>query len=154
MFGPSSHADFKALHQHEALLTSVGFWLRNSGATTAQDVHVQMRMPKVAGVVQLDEATHPKNRWDVGATIRSKLELQERGEDQVLTIKAGKLQPKAEVWIPEHWYIGSSRSCRLPIEASVFADNLPNPRKFDLTIDIDVVEREYHVEDFVGDDFE
>lgn len=153
MLGPSSQADLKARHQYEALLTGVGFWLQNAGATTAHDVRVHMRMSKVEGVLQLDETTHPKNRWDFGVT-RSKVHLQERGEDQILTIEAGKLQPKAEVWIPEHWYIGSSRSCRLPIEASVFADNLPNPREFDLAIDIDVVEREYYVEDFVGDDFE
>ncbi len=58
-----------------------------------------------------------------------------------LTVHFGNVQPKSSVWADEPFYIGSSAEKSLELEAVIYADNLPDPRKVKLTIEFEIENR-------------
>ncbi len=62
----------------------------------------------------------------------------------------GKIQPKAAANTISSLYIGSKESVELTMTVKVFADNLPSPKNFDLSIDINTEDKSLTVEGLIN----
>ena len=62
----------------------------------------------------------------------------------------GKIQPKASAHIINSLFIGSKEPIELTMTVKVFADNLPSPKNFDLSINIDTVDKSLSVEELIN----
>ena len=130
-----------------ALLKPVCFVIRNQSGSLAEGVRVEVVGSSTDGISILNEDDLPRKpayrRFDnlsrnlrIGPQSRQgpKTEVEHYGNGWTLTVNFGNVQPKSHVWTMEPFYIGSaSRTC-LELEASIYADNLPEPQKTTLTI--------------------
>lgn len=148
-FRPSPE-QVRAYRQTLALHAALGFWIRNAGSVTAEDVRVVIRGKQTDDLSLLDEHDHPKNRQQFGipTVLRSDVRVDQHGDGWSVSVDVGKLQPKSDVWISDRWYVGARRPLQLDVEAKVFADNLPEPISVPLVIKITTTERIYYPEDF------
>lgn len=62
----------------------------------------------------------------------------------------GKIQPKGKVSVAAALYIGAKTTSAVLITGRIFADNLPDPIDFNLSIKINVAHRELTVDELVG----
>lgn len=121
---------------------------------TANDVRIAVHGSQVDGFRQLDELNYPKNRMHLAlgrsapGVFRADVRIEEHGTDWTLSIDVAKLQPKSEVWITDQWYLGSPHPLKLDLEATIFADDLPQPITTPLVITIRTTERIYLETDF------
>lgn len=140
----------RAYRQTLALHAGLGFWIRNVGGVTAEDVRVVIRGTQTDDLSQMDEFDHPKNRQRFGVrrVFRSNVKVDQHGDSWSVSVDVGKLQPKSEVWMSDRWYVGARRPLKLDLRAEIFADNLPEPLTVPLIVRIETTERIYRPEEF------
>ena len=142
MFGAPSSEEMEKYNKAMALLTGIGFWLQNTGPVTASDVRIEIRGKRPDGLVVLDEYDLPQrpcNSIQMVHTIRTTpldVHVQTYGTYWIASIHVGKIQPQAEIWIEDLLYIGATSSLVCEVEARVFADNLPSPIEYRLSVAI------------------
>lgn len=133
-----------------SLVRPVGLVLRNQGSSLAQQVRVEIIGSNSNGITVIDEDDLPKepayrllekfhfNRpfWKQKQTT-----VEHHGSQWTLTVNFGNVQAQSCVWATEPFYIGSSIQHELQLEASIYADNLPQPQKVPLTIKCNVTNK-------------
>lgn len=130
------------------LFRPVRLMVRNAGQVAANSVRTEVTVPAKAGVVVMDSSDMPdppKRSFDLFpgaalARIRPALRhspgdvtIDRNDERFRIDIDCGKLQPGRRVW-SDVFYIGIGTSGDVPLAGQVFAENLPQPKDFTLTI--------------------
>jgi hypothetical protein len=135
-----------------SLLRPVAFVIHNQSSTLVQGVRVEIIGSSCGGINVWDKLPDkPAYRIDVipPKIDADRLSLQREPQTEVvyhssqwtLTVHFGNVQPKSSVWADEPFYIGSSAEKSLELEAVIYADNLPDPRKVKLTIEFEIENR-------------
>ena len=136
-----------------SLLRPVAFVIHNQSTTLVQGVRVEIIGSSSGGITVTDKLPDkPAYRLiDVipPNIYAARLSLQREPQTEVvyhssqwtLTVHFGNVQPKSSVWADEPFYIGSSAEKSLELEAVIYADNLPDPRKVKLTIEFEIENR-------------
>jgi len=136
-----------------SLLRPVAFVIHNQSSTLVQGVRVEIIGSSSGGITVTDKLPDkPAYRLiDVipPNIYAARLSLQREPQTEVvyhssqwtLTVHFGNVQPKSSVWADEPFYIGSSAEKSLELEAVIYADNLPDPRKVKLTIEFEIENR-------------
>jgi hypothetical protein len=124
-----------------ALITRLGFVVKNVGRVLVEDLRIQVEVEKLDGLVLLDEEPRePKHGLELpalGAIARPRrTDVRDIGTYFELSAHVGKVQPNAVVWSLPFW-IGSSRPCDLSLKARIFGDNLAALFEIPLAIKIE-----------------
>ncbi len=121
----------------------------NVGGVAAQNVRLEVVVPMGIGLmpveylpkkpakesyggVDMSHAIRPAFRRDPG-----EVEIDRNDDRFRIEIDCKDLQPGRQVW-SDKFYVGMARSGDYPLHGRVFADNLPTPQEFSLTIKADV----------------
>jgi len=147
--------EVRAYREQMSLLTAVGFCVRNAGSAPALDVRIEIRGNTTDGFVIMDSSDLPSEpgQFPMSAfrSIHARLPETQVAKYEgywVVSIHVGKIQPQGDVWVDDLVYIGSKKPVDVSAVAKAFADNLPAPLEYPLTIRIEIQERVYREEDF------
>ncbi len=154
------------MHQHNAnyyhelaeyeLLTRlcrpVRLLVKNIGEVSANNVRLELVIPTGSGLLAVDELPpKPAKKEPVGArAMRGIRPVHRRSPGEVdidknddrfrIEIDCRDLQPGRRVW-SDTFYIGAGQTGEYPITGHVFADNIPTPQEFTLTVAAEVADR-------------
>lgn len=151
IFSQPSPKEVREYHQELALLTPIGFYLKNKSGVTAIDVRVEIYGKVIEGLILNDEYNYPENRrgiWGIPKPIITSVNHCEHGEDWTVSIDVKKLQPQEECWITDYLYVGSRSPLQVEMLAKIFADNIPVPQEVPLSISIVTSEKVYRKEEW------
>jgi len=135
------------------LLRPVAFVIHNQSSTLVQGVRVEIIGSSSGGITVTDKLPDkpayrlidviPPNIYAARLSLQRdpQTEVVYHGSQWTLTVHFGNVQPKSSVWADEPFYIGSSAEKSLELEAVIYADNLPDPRKVKLTIEFEIENR-------------
>jgi hypothetical protein len=131
------------------LFREVRVVVRNTGEVAASNVRVELTFPANAGMIPvLGLPNKPREFHELGAAYSSRLRplnskspgdvnLDQNEERFRIDIDVGDLQPGRRVW-SDTFFLGAGRPGEHPIRGEVFADNLPAPQEFTLTVTANV----------------
>lgn len=135
---PDYYRELAHFTQVTQMVRPLALVLRNSGEVTAHDARLVMRITDYDRLLYLvDENDMPRVPERMRDLIRSYMSSNVPIKQDVLVSRVGdtwkvegwfrKVQPQATAWLTDNVYIGAQRSCELPLEIQVFADNLSRP---------------------------
>jgi hypothetical protein len=140
-------ANFEFVHR---LFQPVRLMVENTGRIEAANVRIELTVSKNIGVMALDELPDPpKERADLvnSAVFKSirpafrrnpgEVSIDENDERFRIEIDCGHLQPGRRVW-SDVFYIGKGASGSVSLAGVAFADKLPQPKAFELTVSAEV----------------
>ena len=140
------------------LCRPIGFILKNTGSTLLMNARVQITTPKINGLRFLVKDNLPKTPvYDQLSSLTSPprlnikhnpetIHIGVRGNDYDIQVDFGNVQPKADS-LSQVLYVGAEQTMQLDIEGIVYADNLPDPVRIPLTVNIETQERVKSAED-------
>jgi hypothetical protein len=148
---------FRELANYEfirRLLRPIRLVVKNIGQVAANSVRTELTIPAnmdahVFNPSDIPDA--PEQRRDLMASIGSKsvlsavrsfpgeVTIDRNGERIRIEIDCGNLQPGRRVW-SNIFYIGRGTSGNLSLNGQIFAENLPQPKDFNLTVSLKIVE--------------
>lgn len=143
-----SPQEIRRSHQELALLVPIGFVAQNTSQTVALDVRVEIEIPLLDDLLLVEEEDHPKNQptpTDFLFGRRPQFPVAPRDLDLLVSklpdkwlieVTFGKIQPHAQEWIQDIFYIGSKNEYHVDTRARIYADNLPQPTQIPITIHI------------------
>jgi hypothetical protein len=136
------------------LFRPVRLVVQNIGKVPANKVRAEITIPTNTGVTAMPASKipeRPKQRESllissalsgVNAAIRQspgEVDIIENDERFRVEIDCGDLQPGRRIW-SDVFYIGKVASGNLALRGVIFADNLPQPKDFELTVAVTVKE--------------
>jgi hypothetical protein len=140
-----------------SIFREIGFILKNTGPTLAARVHLQIVAERKDNVLILDESRYPKYPKrqrtipiflpNIGP---NRISVDNHGKQWTLSLSFGSLQPKASAWSNGVFYVGALKPCQLNVEAHIYADNLSEPIKVPLSIDIKTKHRKLDMKELEG----
>lgn len=141
--------------KENALFAGVSYWAQNIGISNASNVRVEIRIAKKDGVIiesGYKRPRKPRGRLDIRADFREPptIWVQDEGNDHIMLLELGTLQPKAEFWVEGDFIVTASSNCEIPVRVRIFADDLPNPLESVLTLKVKVESRVYTTEDMIA----
>lgn len=150
---PDYYRELAHFTQVTQMVRPLALVLRNSGEVTAHDARLVMRIADYDRLLYLvDENDMPRVPERMRDLIRSYMSSNVPVKQDVLVSRVGdtwkvegwfgKVQPQATVWLTDNVYIGAQRSCELPLEIQVFADNLSRPMVGQLKVTFQVQARD------------
>lgn len=172
MFGIGDNDDYwwdKALYIRDtALIRELGFVVKNTSPTSAQNVRAEITVGKVDGARVLRTSSCPGKpkastlgglAFDLSrmVTINSKsVDVDEYDDRWLITAEFGTVQPRTDMFSDYTFLIGSLKPCSMRLEAMVRADNLPDPVTTILVINISMKARSLTAKEVIdyrlGDD--
>jgi hypothetical protein len=101
--------------------------------TVADRVFVSKTLPREPAYNHFDSISRsiPNFRF---SQRENQVEVLKHGDQWIINLKFGDVQPKASIWLNDPFYIGSIGAEQLQMNALVYADNLPNPRSIPLLV--------------------
>ncbi len=148
-------------------------WLRpirlnvnNSGKAAANDVRVEISFLRTSGLFVMDESDFPErpvqtySHFEKTSQILKKIRpshmLHTPGRTiieidearQKLVIECMNIQPGREIQT-EMFYLGVAQSGEAQVEAIIYAENLAEPRRCQLTINAKITDVNVHIDDLV-----
>lgn len=139
-------AEYEAMTR---LCRPVRLTVKNIGEVAANNVRVELVVPMGFGLLPTEDLPEkPEKEEMAGARamrgIRSvhrrdpgEVDIDQNDDRFRIEIDCKDLQPGRRVW-SDTFYIGAGQSGDYPIQGYVFADNLPAPQEFTLTVTADV----------------
>lgn len=122
---------------HWNALAEVGFCIENRGEATIDDVTVEISVEADTGFIFVTEdgmPERPKAEADLYYEAQPNfvahnpnIRVERQGDQQVLTLRFGKVQAGQRRYLPEPLYIGNAGEKSLTVEAVVTADQFPAP---------------------------
>jgi hypothetical protein len=143
------------------LCRKVRLTVKNIGEVAANNVRIELVVPARGGLLPtLEMPRKPKKEEMLGdripVGIRSALrrdpgevDIDKNDDRYRIEIDCKDLQPGRQVW-SDKFYIGAGQSGDYPLQGQVFADNLPVPQKFTLTVAAEVTHTTLTVQDLRG----
>jgi hypothetical protein len=133
-----------------SLVRPVGISAFNSSSNVAENVRIVLKLPRqdTAIVVSEDELPpEPSEDYmnnqlrDIKPASPSCLTVRALKSHWEIEFKMGSIQPKAQAWATEPIYLGTAQPQTLDFETTVYADNIGEPQKSKLSLDIQVEHR-------------
>jgi hypothetical protein len=143
------------------LFRPVRLVVKNVGKVAARSVRAELTIPTNAGVMIKDSLDHPeppKYRADPynSAAVKNirpafrrspgEVDIDENNDRFRIAIDCGDLQPGRPLW-SEVFYLGNLASGDLSLAGQVFAENLPEPKDFALTVSVNILVTHFTVSD-------
>ena len=129
----------------------VNFVVTNSGTVIADDVRIEIRIEDNEKYIFIDENDYPeKPETDTMINlirnthvnrVRPDIKVQRCTQFWMIYIVLGKIQPKGTAWTTSNLYIGAAESCVIDLPINIFADNIPDPKKMILKIEVEAEEK-------------
>jgi hypothetical protein len=131
------------------LCRTVRITVKNIGEVAAKNVHLELVVPARSGLLptvdipekpakeETLEARIPRGIRSVHRRDPGVVDIDQNDDRYRIEIDCKDLQPGRQVW-SDRLYIGAGRSGDYPLQGQVFADNLPVPQQFTLTVTADV----------------
>ena len=151
-------AEYKVMTR---LCRAVRIVVKNIGEVPAHKVRLELIIPMGAGLLPTEDLPQkPKKREYPGErAMRGIRSVHQRSPGDVdidknddrfrIVIDCQDLQPGRRVW-SDRIYIGAGETGDYPIHGHVFADNLPTPQEFTLTVTAEVTQTTLTIEDICG----
>lgn len=148
-FNREYYREFIRYATFDQLTTPIGIAITNTSTTTARDIRLTIAIddPQSKVTVALnappepDQLSHvdtPKKRIK---TIKSPIDVHRTARAWHITTSIPKVQPRQTHYLREQLHIGAATTMSLNLQATMHADNLPEPITTILTIDITTTER-------------
>ncbi len=143
------------------LVTSLYIAVCNSGSSVAQDVRLEIKIDKAGGnVVAIDPYDYPElpnmgyDRLDFRPVISEKTFVSEVAvndidDSWIIEARADKIQPKATYWFQDSFYLGSFESCEIPLNITIFCDDLSIPKSKQLNVSVLTKHKQASLEDIL-----
>ncbi len=142
------------------LFRPVRLVVKNVGQVAANNVRGELTVPTNIGVMVVDESDlpdPPKRRREIMSAAMKGIRPAFRRDPGEVTIDKNDerfrveidchdLQPGRRVW-SDIFYVGKGQTGDLTLQGQVFADNLPQPKDFTLTVSVTVTETSLSVDD-------
>jgi hypothetical protein len=157
---------YRELAEYEFLTRvcrKVRITVKNIGEAPTANVRIEIVIPKGVGIVPKLALPHkPQRTQSVLARMPYAPSMLRRDPGEVaidenanrfrIEIDCKDLQPGRRVW-SDTFYLGSGKTAEYPITGEVFADNLPTPQQFTLTVAAEVKHTSLTVDDLrkIGD---
>lgn len=129
----------------------VNFVVTNSGTVVADDVRIEIRIEDNEKHIFIDENEYPEKpetdsmmnliRNTHANRIKPDVKVQKCTHFWMIYIVLGKIQPKGTAWTASNLYIGAVESCVIDLPINIFADNIPDPKKMILKIEVEAEEK-------------
>ncbi|MEM6431976.1 MAG: ATP-binding protein [Deinococcota bacterium] len=138
------------------LLNSIGSHVKNAGKILAENVFISMSIPKHSELVLISEEEYPDtpstSRFHVPTGIpllarQGNLSLHEHHNRLSIEINVGNIQPGAEAWSDSSFYIGARKNHIVTFETTTVANNLAEPQRTNLTVEITVSDKQFGRQD-------
>ena len=141
------------------LFRPVRLVVKNVGQVAANNVRTELTVPtnigvKLAGPSDFPDAPKQHAKAYADVTLKKirpafrreagEVSIGENGERFRVVIDCGSLQPGRRVW-SDVFYIGKRVSGELQVGGEVFAENLPQPKDFNLVVSVNVADRQMTV---------
>jgi hypothetical protein len=156
---------YRELAEYEFLTRvcrEVRITVKNIGEVAASNVRVELVVPTGIGLLPTSDIPHkPQKEEMLGDRamrgIRSVHQRRDPGEVDIdqnedryrIEIDCKDLQPGRQVW-SDTFYFGAGQSGHYPLHGHIFADNLPTPQQFTLTVTADVKHTTLTLEELRG----
>jgi hypothetical protein len=142
-------AEFECVRR---LFRPVRLVVKNIGQVAARNVRCELAIPVDIGVSVVDSSDlpdAPKRRTSLANSVRLKsikpafgrtagnVSIDKTDERYRIDIDCGDLQPGRRVW-SDVFYVGKAESGELELAGQIYAENLPEPKEFTLTISASV----------------
>jgi hypothetical protein len=138
------------------LLRPTRLIVRNVGQVAAKNVRAELTVPTNIGVIVVDAYEIPDPPKRRGPTLKGimpafrlypgRVSIDKNDERFRVEIDCGDLQPGRRVW-SDVFYIGKEACGDLTLRGLVFADNLPQPKDFELIVSISVTQTRLTVDE-------
>jgi hypothetical protein len=141
---------------------AAGFYLRNEGNSVANDVNIELKIENRNNTVDIiKEGGLPSRpsedsiffRTALGTSfknINSSIDIKRVGAGYLVNLNFHKAQPKQTIYLDELLYFGSTANSEMNIEYTIFSDNLPEPSKGNLSLNIEVTNKSIHYEELLN----
>jgi hypothetical protein len=132
------------------LVQPIGFMIQNQSNTLASNVRVEIInnfeptvkilaelpfKPRSLYLPYISSINQPKS------PITTPITISHHGNDWTLVINFGNIQPKEIAWLSEPFFLGSMEKEKFDITALIYADNIPEPQKIQLTVNFTIENR-------------
>jgi Putative DNA-binding domain len=133
------------------LCKPVSLLIENTSTVTATQVRVEISISASGGIQvtdnlpdepvrsHIESLKHFKPVWHQQS---SPLIVKKHQNSWTITVLGGDLSPKADFWLEQPFYVGSTELEHLSVEALIFANNLPEPQRVALHIDFAITHKE------------
>jgi hypothetical protein len=143
-----------------AFIRELGLVAKNASPTAAKNVRAQIMVNKLDGAKMLGSSSYPsapQSEFGVRLFDYSRLvmrnsksvEVDEFDDRWLISADFGTVQPRGEEFSDYTFLVGALIPCTLNLEATVRADNLPEPSVFSLVINISTRRRSLSVKEVV-----
>jgi hypothetical protein len=131
------------------LCRAVRLTVKNIGEAAANNVRVELVVPARSGLLptldmperpekeEILEARIPRGSRSVHRRDPGEVDVDQNEDRFRIEVDCKDLQPGRQVW-SDTFYIGAGHSGDYPIQGQIFADNLPVPQQFTLTVSAEV----------------
>ncbi len=147
---PNRHfwREFADFIRIRAVAVPLGMLVENHSQTIAKNVLVTISLPLSRGVEVFDELPdEPESSWlnSVPGVIGHRddsVSVEQYGDTWSIVFHIGSIQPNTRGWAKGPVYLGPFAVDHLVVDATISADNLPQPYNVQLEMDFDVEHRE------------
>ena len=124
------------------LLNPVSLVAQNKSNMIAENVRVEIinnLQSEIKVHENLPHQPHKDDLQNITYNIRpvwqnqSPIDIKYHNGGWTLIINFGDVQPKSTIWLDESFFIGSTHQEKFEVNASIYADNLPEPQRVTLT---------------------
>jgi len=149
------YREYAKFIQKRSRLKELNFCVSNSGSVVANDVRLMAEIKdEQKNFFLMNKSDMPKEPsrnpslldytiMSPGFTPSSEIEVQEISVGWRIEGHIIKVQPRAKSITEGGFFIGASESTELPLQITVYADNLPTPKTVELSIQINTEEKEF-----------
>lgn len=143
--------------------TPFDFWMKNQGSLGAKDLHIILKITSdnedldIISLSQITKEPKKNNRERYIENERNPFSYdtsdisKKNSNEWHVTFDLPALQPKREIDLNEPIFIGSKKSCEIKISATIYADSIPDPISYDLSINLNVDIEDISYTTLIGD---
>lgn len=143
----------------------VNFWMKNIGSLGAKDLYVVIDIKTQNQVINITSLKNirkiPRKNKDkymdmiINYPSEESLKIDKVDNNSWrLIFEFPALQPKREIEIDEPIFIGSKNSCVIDFSAKIYADSLPEPISYTLSVDLNIENENISFKDIVIEDLD
>lgn len=149
------YRDFADFFVTENLLKPIQLCLENKGSLGAKDLYINIRFTSETGDLivlsgtsfdsKIPKSKHEHLLWDG----QKRTEIQQDSNSYNLSYELKALQPKRSVNTDLILYVGTTESSKVTVEATIYADSLPEPVSQELKLNFIVKQESVDSEDLL-----
>lgn len=155
--------EYAAFEKQRAILRGVRFVIRNTGTTLLRNVRIKIRFELPPGLVVVDNDDYPNepvrrsqfllpvyHNFHPPLVQRRSVSVSRNDNHVSILGQMLDVQPKDNVSSADVIYFGGLESGEIHFLATVFADNLPDPREFEFAISVNTLQYQLDIETLIA----